>query len=209
MQPISQQTLQRLPIYLGYLKSLMPELPVNISAGSIAQALGYGEVRVRKDLAAVSMGGRPKLGFVTAELMIDIKRYLGCDNIDSAVLVGAGKLGKALLSYKGFLEYGLEIVTAFDADPKVAGKCVNGKPILPSDCLEDFCTKESIRIGIIAVPSDRAQSVCDRLIAAGVLAVWNFAPVHLKVSEPVLVQNENLAASLAILSKHLVETLTK
>ncbi len=209
MQPISQQTLQRLPVYLGYLKSLMPDLPVNISAGSIAQALGYGEVQVRKDLAAVSTGGRPKLGFVTADLMADIKRYLGCDNIDSAILVGAGKLGKALLSYKGFMEYGLDIVAAFDADPKVAGKSVNGKPILPPDRLHDFCSIGSIRIGIIAVPADRAQRVCDQLIAAGILAVWNFAPVHLKVSEPVLVQNENLAASLAILSKHLVETFSK
>lgn len=209
MQSISQQTLQRLPVYLSYLKSLMPDLPVNISAGSIAQALGYGEVQVRKDLAAVSTGGRPKLGFVTAELMVDIKKYLGCDNIDSAVLIGAGKLGKALLSYNGFMEYGLDIVAAFDTDLNTAGRDVSGKPILPLDRLHDFCVKESIRIGIITVPADSAQAVCDRLAAAGILAVWNFAPVHLKASGSVIVQNENLAASLAILSKNLVETLAK
>ncbi|MDD3289903.1 MAG: redox-sensing transcriptional repressor Rex [Eubacteriales bacterium] len=209
MRPVSQQTLQRLPIYLSYIKSLLPNLPSNISAGSIAQALGFGEVQVRKDLAAVSGGGRPKLGFVTVDLMADIKHYLGCDNIDDAVLVGAGKLGKALLAYDGFIEYGLDIVAAFDADPGVIGENISKKKVYSPDDLRDYCKDNNIRVGIITVPADQAQTVCDRLIEAGILAIWNFAPVHLKTPDPILIRNENLAASLAILSKHLVETFTK
>jgi len=209
MRSVSQQTLQRLPLYLSYLKSLMPDLPPNISAGSIAQALGFGEVQVRKDLAAVSSGGRPKLGFVTADLMADVKHYLGCDNIDDAVLVGAGKLGKALLAYEGFFEYGLDIVAAFDSDPNVRGNSISGKRIYSVEDLRGFCMENNIRIGLITVPADKAQPVCDRLVEAGILAIWNFAPVHLKSPDPILIRNENLAASLAILSKHLVETFAK
>ena len=134
---------------------------------------------------------------------------MGYHDVDSAVLVGAGSLGNALLSYKGFGSYGLDIVAAFDSDDDIIGKEICGKKVLPVDKLSEMCRRLNIHIGIIAVPESQAQTVCDQLVAGGVLAIWNFAPVHLSVPKNILVQNENMAASLAILSKHLKENLSK
>jgi redox-sensing transcriptional repressor len=204
---VSTQTLQRLPLYLRYLKALPRDGRMNISAKAIAEALGLGEIQVRKDLAAISSGGRPKIGYITESLMADIQSFLGCDNINEAVLVGAGKLGRALLAYEGFGEYGLNIVAAFDDDEGVIEDGGNGKPVFSMGKLEELCARMKIHIGIITVPADSAQSVCDRLLDAGVLAIWNFASVHLKTPEHILVKNENIADSLALLSKRLAERL--
>lgn len=208
MLTISRQTLQRLPQYLNYLKA-MPPGTENISATALAQALGLGDVQVRKDLAAVSDRGRPKVGYERLGLIRDIEDFLGYDNADSAVVVGAGNLGKALLSYEGFSAYGLNVVAAFDADFTRLGTAENGKQIFPVSRLGELCARMGVKIGIIATPASAAQKVCDAMIGAGVLAVWNFAPVHLTVPDGVLVQNENMAASLAVLSQHLREKWNK
>jgi len=202
---ISVQALQRLPLYLQYLKSLPSDRAANISAKAIGLALGFGEVQVRKDLAAVSDGGRPKTGYCTSALIKDIELFLGYDNVNDAVLVGAGKLGRALLSYEGFRAYGLNIVAAFDSDPAKCGTDASGKQVLFSDKLENLCQRMKIELGIITVPAPDAQKVCDRLVNGGIKAVWNFAPTHLIVPEYVIIKNENMAASLAVLSKRLSE----
>lgn len=204
---IPKQTLKRLPLYLAFLKRLPPSAGENISATAIAAGIGLNQVQVRKDLALVSHGGRPKTGYPVNALMADIERALGYDDMDSAVLVGAGHLGAALLSYKGFARYGLDIVAAFDTDESVVGTTVGGKKILHADKLGELCRRRSVRMGIITVPEEQAQAVCDALVASGVLAIWNFAPVHLNVSSGIIVQNENMAASLAVLSNHLRETI--
>lgn len=200
-QSISKQTLKRLPIYLNYLKSYAQSGAENISATFIADSLGLNHVQVRKDLASVSSGGRPKTGYVTVDLMADIERFLGYDNTDSAVIVGYGKLGRALMSYEGFENYGLDIVAAFDKDEKVLEE-----KVFPISKLQDLCRRLKVRIGIITVPASAAQGVCNLLVESGILAIWNFAPVHLQVPEGILVQNENMASSLAVLSKHLSES---
>lgn len=200
---ISAQALQRLPLYLQYLKMIPDE--ANISARALGAALGFGEIQVRKDLAAVSDGGRPKVGYVVGELRRDIGTFLGYDNANDAVLVGAGRLGKALLSYAGFAEYGLNIVAAFDADEKKCGTDTSGKQIFPLEKLSDLCERMKIEIGIITVPAKAAQKVCDMLCVSGIRAIWNFAPAHIFVPNGVLLKNENMAASLAVLSKHLAE----
>ena len=199
---ISKSVLKRLPVYLAYLKGLPKDSSANISATALANALGMGEVQVRKDLAMVSDGGRPKIGYLRESLIDDISQFLGYDNTTDAILVGAGKLGQALLGYGGFDAYGLNILAAFDVNP-VADKTDDGKPILPMDALEDFCRANKILMGIITVPAAHAQEVCDKLIACGIKAIWTFAPVHLDVPENILVQNENMATSLAVLSMHL------
>ena len=114
---ISKSVLKRLPGYLSYLKSLPEGTATYISATALANALGMGEVQVRKDLAMVSEGGRPKVGYLRERLMEDISQFLGYDNTTEAILIGAGKLGQALMGYKGFQEYGLNILAAFDRDP--------------------------------------------------------------------------------------------
>ena len=196
---ISRAVLKRLPGYLSYLQSMPENSSVYISATSIANALGMGEVQVRKDLALVSSGGKPKLGYLRENLMEDISQFLGYDNTTDAILVGAGKLGQALLGYSGFEAYGLNILAAFDADPKAC----DAKSVMSMDRLEKFCKSKKVLMGIITVPKEHAQEVCDRLIACGIKAIWNFAPVHLDVPENILVQNENMATSLAVLSMHL------
>lgn len=200
---ISKSVLKRLPVYLNYLRALPEDASDHISATTIAAALNMGEVQVRKDLAMVSDSGRPKVGYPRSSLTTDIEQFLGYDSTNNAVLIGAGKLGRALLGYTGFSEYGLHIVAAFDADPKQAGTDGSGKPILPMEKLAGLCAKRNILIGIITVPAPHAQSVCDQLIANGIKAIWNFAPTHLDVPAGILVHNENMASSLAILSKHL------
>ena len=199
---ISKSVLKRLPGYLSYLKSIPEGELVYISATALANALSMGEVQVRKDLAMVSDGGRPKIGYLRSQLIEDISQFLGYDNTTDAILVGAGKLGQALMGYKGFDAYGLNILAAFDAAP-AADKTDVGKPIYHMDRLQSFCRENSVLMGIITVPAPYAQQVCDKLIECGIKAIWNFAPTHLDVPENILVQNENMATSLAVLSMHL------
>lgn len=198
----SQTLLKRLPIYLNYLRSL-PQSTVTISATAIAKALGLGDVQVRKDLAKVSDGGRRRIGHSREKLIQDIEEFLDFASTTGSILIGAGKLGQALLEYTGFEESGLNILAGFDAHP--AGKQPgNGKPVYSMSRLEVFCRSCDVRIGIITVPADQAQAVCDRLVACGIRAIWNFAPVHLNVPDHVIVQNENLAISLSTLRMQLM-----
>ena len=199
---ISKAVLKRLPGYLAYLKSIQDQEYPYISATALANALGMGEVQVRKDLASVSDGGRPKIGYLRESLIDDIEQFLGYDNATDAVLVGAGKLGQALMDHKGFDEYGLNILAGFDIHPKVE-HTEDGKPIYSMDKLESYCHSHMVRMAIITVPASHAQAVCDRLIKAGIKAIWNFAPTHLEVPSNILVQHENMATSLAVLSMHL------
>ena len=200
---ISKAVLKRLPGYLSYLKSLPDGSNTYISATTLANALGMGEVQVRKDLAMVSDGGRPKIGYLRQRLIDDIEQFLGYDNTTDAVLIGAGRLGCALLGYEGFSEYGLNILAAFDANAQKEGIDLSGKPILSMDKLSGFCREHKVLMGIITVPSAHAQEACDVLVANGIKAIWNFAPAHLDVPENILVQTQNMATSLAVLSMHL------
>ena len=199
---ISKSVLKRLPGYLAYLKNMPEGGPDHISATALANALGMGEVQVRKDLAMVSDGGRPKIGYLREALIDDIEQFLGYDNTTDAVLIGAGKLGQALMGYIGFEEYGLNILAAFDQNPQLEWTH-DGKPIYNKEKLTHFCRTHKVLMGIITVPAESAQEVADDLIAGGIKAIWNFAPIHLDVPPNILVQNENMATSLAVLSVHL------
>ncbi len=198
---VSLQTLRRLPVYLHYLRTVQDQC-VNISATAIADKLGLNDVQVRKDLASVSGSGRPKTGYKTLELLQQLEEYLGCGSSSTTVLIGAGNLGKALMAYSGFDDYGLEIVAAFDKNPARIGEIISGKPVYPMEKLGEVCKKHNILVGIITVPASVAQDVCDVLVAHGVRAIWNFAPTILRVPAGVQVENENLASSLAVLSQH-------
>jgi len=199
MEPatVSKKILKRLPVYLGYLKSL-PESVETVSATAMAKALDLGDVQVRKDLAKVSHVGRRRTGRSRQQLILDIESYLDCASKTGTVVVGAGKLGRALLDYSGFEESGLNVMAGFDQEPRT-DRSERGKPIYPMSRLEYFCRCYDVRIGIITVPAESAQKVCDCLVACGIKAIWNFAPTHLKVPDHVLVQSENLAVSLTAL----------
>jgi len=207
---ISKSSIQRFPIYVEYLRSLLgsSEAPLTISSANIAAALHLGEVQVRKDLGSVSSLGKPRVGYVAADLLKDIERFMGYSNVNDAALIGAGKLGKALLNYGGFSQYGLNIISAFDIDETKIGKTPEGKIIMPLSKFSDFVQMIDIKIGIITVPAQNAQSVCDLMIRSGILAIWNFSSASLKGKENILIRNENMAVSLAVLSNHLKQNLS-
>ncbi len=194
---VMKATLGRLPSYLEFLKGLAPDEYVNISATVIAKSLGLGEVQVRKDLNSVSGAGRPKLGYDKRALIKRLEEIL-CPTANShAVIVGAGKLGHALLEYTGFSNYGLTVSAAFDNNKSLIGRTSSGKEILPIESISEYCKSQNVRIGIITVPSSAAQEICDLLLDCGITAIWNFAPCALSVPDGVILQQENLALSLA------------
>ena len=197
---IPKATLGRLPQYLEYLRSL-PEIRRTISATAIAKALSLGDVQVRKDLASVCGAGKPKIGYETDKLITDIESYLGYERLTNAVLVGAGKLGRALLDYDGFEDFGVKIIAGFDCNETVLTK--GTKDILPIRDIEVYCREHDVKLGIITVGQGSAQDVCDKLVQSGIKAIWNFAPVTLKVPNGVLLKQENLALSLAYLNNQI------
>lgn len=200
--PVSKATLGRLPGYLNLLRNMSPDKVPYISATTISKELNLGEVQVRKDLAAVSGEGKPRLGYATEELIKKLEDCLGYNELTDAVLVGAGKLGGALLQYEGFERFGVEIIAAFDKNEKAIN--LNSKiEILPMNQFESFCKEHDIHIGIITVVEESAQEVCNQMIKSGITAIWNFAPCKLQVPDGILLQNENLALSLAHLSNQL------
>ena len=190
---ISRATLGRVPEYLRFLREL-PAGTETISAPIIARELGLGEVQVRKDLGALCGAGKPKIGYPVGELKASLEGFLRLGD-GSTVIVGAGKLGRALLDYGGFSDYGLDILAAFDTD--VSQNNANGKPILPIDGLHDFCKENNVSIGVITVPAKAAQEVCDKLCQSGIKAIMSFAPCKLTAPEGVAIQYENMALSLA------------
>ena len=192
---ISKSCLSRLPKYLRILKEKKQENFESISATIIANELNLNSIQVRKDLALVSsIEGKPGIGFNIDKLIIDLENFLGMNSVNDAILVGAGKLGQALLHYAGFTN-NLNIVRAFDNDKN---KC-NKTKIYNIDEMSDFIKQNNIKIGIITVPKEYAQEVCDLLIESGIKAIWNFAPVNLKLPENIAIKNEDLSSSFLIL----------
>ncbi len=191
-------SLQRLPVYLNYLKTLPPERKF-ISSGNIAEALGMGEVLVRKDLAYTSAIGRPRVGYVVKELIAALEDFLCCNGVRNAVIVGVGALGRAVLSYGGFRNYGIEIVAAFDSDASKIG-ALAGKPVYDIAELDTEIARLDAELAVICVPAAHAQDVANKLIASGIKAILNFAPVLIRAPEGVLVRHIDVAANLAILS---------
>ena len=198
---ISKATVARMPLYLRYLQEETAKGSKYISSTVIAQNISVSSVLVRKDLALVSSeAGRPRLGFAVNRLIVDIEKFLGYDNLSDVIVVGAGGLGRAFLGYEGFKNNGLNVVAAFDVDNALIGTTVSSKKILPLDDLGAFVKEKNIRIAVITVPKHAAQEVLNRLIDAGIEAVWNFAPAPLRAPKNIVLKTEDLAASLAMLA---------
>lgn len=205
---VTVQALQRMPYYIQQLRILKEKKVETVSAPKIAELLNLNEVQVRKDFAAVCREkGKPKTGFLVTELLNNMEEFLGYHNVNEAVIIGTGSLARAIIADDSFQSFGLKIVAVFDTSPNQGDTEVCGVKILSSDKISNLCRRMQIHIGIITVPAGQAQIVCDQLVAGGILAIWNFASVHLSVPEHILVQNENLTASLAVLSNYLKKTL--
>lgn len=199
-----------MPGYLRYLKQREAEGAEYISSVGLAEAMQENPSVVKKDLSmAVVSEGKPKVGYFIPDLIRDIESFMGYDNEKDAVLVGAGKLGQALLGYSGFEKYGLNILAGFDVDPALIGSEVHGKRILPFKELAETVKKLGVKMAVLTLPASQAQKVADAVVEAGVRAIWNFCPVTLNLPDTVAVKNENMAASLAVLSAKLKEILKK
>ena len=187
---VSRNQLMRMPIYRNYLQDKLKKGILEISAPTMARELKLNEEKVRKDISLVSsQEGKPRQGRDVELLIKDIEEFIGYNTRTNAVLVGVGHLGSALLAYQGFSEYGIDICMAFDANPERDGEVVAGKRVYYTKNMSMLCRIMDIKIAIITVPSQYAQSVCDVLVEAGVKAIWNFAPTHLIVPSDVVVYN--------------------
>jgi redox-sensing transcriptional repressor len=172
----------------------------HVSCSAIARALNLDPTQVRKDIEVTGIVGKPKVGYTTVILIRWIEDFLGWNNSKEAFLVGAGSLGSALLGYGKFRQFGLNIIAAFDTDPYKVGQPIHGKEVLHLDKLLDLAQRMHIHLGVIATPAVAAQKVADLMVEGGIRAIWNFAPVHLRVPDFVILQNEDLYYSLASLS---------
>ena len=202
--PVSKATIGRIPAYLDLLKN-SPDIErgsdSTISAAAVSRLMDLGEVQVRKDLASVCGMGRPRVGYNTLDLIRRLEQFMGCTNPDLVAVIGAGKLGSALLDYSGFETFGLKVVAAFDNDPAKFGRTVSGKDIYPIHDFETFCSRMGIGIVIIAVPESACQETADMIVKAGITRILNLSPVRPKVPANVSVEQVNIALSLAHL-KH-------
>lgn len=200
---IPKSVLKRLPSYLACVKKGDLSQKEYVSSAAIAVALGLGEVLVRKDLALVSGAGKPKKGYLRTELILHLSETLGCTVQKNAIVVGAGRLGVALLEYGGFSEYDITIEAGFDTDTNKIGTECKGKRIYDIKEIKSYCLYHGVQIGIITVPAQSAQEVCDLLVESGIKAIWNFAPIKLNTPDTVFVKSENMAASLAVLASNI------
>ncbi len=205
---IPKSTLSRLPLYYSHIRKMQQQGEKYVSAAAVAQSLNLNPVLVRKDLSGVSsVEGKPRTGFEIDTLLNDLSEFLGYNKVDEAILVGVGSLGRLILTNTEFSSMGLDIAVGFDKDPDLVGLQIGSKYILPMEKMESYIKRTGVKIGIITVPADQAQSVCDQMVECGILAIWNFAFTLLNVPKGILVKNENLPSSLAVLSQQLANKL--
>jgi redox-sensing transcriptional repressor len=197
-------TLKRLPLYLRVLRKMKENGEEYASGTVVARELGLDPIVVRKDLAITGTVGRPRLGFPMDEIIEAIEEFLGWSNTTDALLVGCGNLGSALLGYKGFEQHGMRIVAAFDSDPEIIGTTIHGREIHDVAKMPKMAKELHVQIGVLTVSASKAQQVADAMIEGGIRAIWNFTPTTLDAPEHVILQREELASSLAVLSHRLL-----
>lgn len=202
---ISGASLRRLPQYLKLLASMAEQEQYNVTSAELARLLQLDETLVRKDLSITGFAGKPRVGFAVIELMSHLEEFLGLRNTKEAFIIGVGRLGQALADYHGFEKYGLRIVALFDTDEKKIGQTIAGMEVLPLWKAPALARRLNTRIAILTIPREQAQPVADVLVEAGLMAFWNFTGQQLRLQETIIVHNEDLAESLAVLSHRLAQ----
>jgi len=200
MRKISDSTVRRLALYLRFLEQSAAQGLTTISSADLAQRGGTTPAQVRKDLSFFGSFGKRGLGYSVPELAGRIRDILGLKRKHRVVLVGAGKMGGALLHYQGFRQHGFDVAAIYDRDPKKVGSRWNGLVVRDIRHMEVDLKKEPVEIAILVTPAEAAQEVADRLVRAGVKAILNFAPVQLHVPQDVAVKTVNMALELETLS---------
>jgi redox-sensing transcriptional repressor len=197
---VPKAVVSRLSLYLRELQHLVRDGHQRTSSSQLGRLLGFSDAQVRKDLAYFGHFGHPGIGYRCDDLMHAIRKILGTDRDWPVAMVGTGNLGRALLGYKGFNNQGFRIVAAFDIDPQRVGATIEGVKVFHLDQLAEVATENHIKLGMIAVPAPAAQAVADRLVAAGVEGIVNFAPVTINLPEHVRHIGVDLAIELEQLS---------
>lgn len=199
---IPDATVARLPVYLRTLSSLADRGIGSVSSDELANAAGVNSAKLRKDLSHLGSYGVRGVGYDVDYLVNQIVRALGLTQDWPVVIVGIGNLGQALAGYAGFATRGFAVVALVDVDPAVVGRVVAGLPVRGIGELAAVVDEHAVSIGVVATPAPSAQDVCDRLVAAGVRSVLNFAPCVLSVPEGVDVRKVDLSTELQILAYH-------
>lgn len=198
---VSEPTLKRLPVYLNFLKQIKAGGLLTISAPHMGRELNCDPTQVVKDLATTGVSGKPRVGYNIYEVIQAIESFLGFDRDNEAFLVGAGNLGRALISYPEFRNYGLKIIAAFDNDPEKIGRIDSGINVIHMDKFKDLTQRLKVQIAILTTPAAVAQTVSDHLVECGIKAIWNLTPARLSVPNGVVVQNTSMYSNVAILLK--------
>jgi len=199
-EDIPTPAVYRLSFYLRQLEALRAADKHTISSKQLGDALGYTDAQVRKDLAYFGQFGHPGVGYRVEELIAQLRKILGTDKVWNVLLIGAGNLGRALIAYRGFLRKGFRFAAIFDADDRKVGHAFGDLTVTSMDKLQSVTTQQNIRLAIMSVPGDAAQAVADKLVAAGIRGILNFAPVSISVPADVSVQHVDLAVQLEQLS---------
>jgi len=192
--------IKRLPKYYRYLGELVEHKVERVSSQTLADMMGISASQLRQDLNHFGEFGQQGYGYRVQDLYHEIGRIIGLENEYNMVIVGAGNLGQALANYPNFAKRGFLLQGVFDVNPKVIGLRLRDNEIMDIDKLEEFIQTKNIAIGIIAVPKEAAQEVADVMVHAGIRAIWNFAPVDIKVPPEVILENEHLADRLMVIS---------
>jgi redox-sensing transcriptional repressor len=200
---IPEMTIRRLSVYTRCLLQLEEDGVKTISSQELAERFSLNSAQVRKDLAYFGEFGVRGIGYYVSGLKAELQRILGLDREWAVALVGFGNLGSALFHYRGFARQGFRIAAIVDDDPAKVGRAVNGLAIQALAELPRVVKGQAIQIGVVAVPAEAAQAVADRLVAAGIRAILNFAPSRVKVPKDVRLQNVDLSIELENLSFHL------
>ena len=200
---VLEPTLRRLPWYLSNIKLMKDKGEQYVSSTQISKEINIDASQIAKDLSYVNISGRTRVGYNIDALIEVLESFLGFTNMHKAFLVGVGSLGAALLRDSGLHHFGLEIVAAFDVNPELVGKDLNGIPIFHSDDFEAKMKEYDVNIGVLTVPINIAQEITDKMVDGGIKAVWNFTPFRIRVPENIVVQNTSLYAHLAVMFNRL------
>lgn len=200
---LPEPTLRRLPWYLAYLSQKKNQTEPYISTTRLAEALDVDPSQIAKDLSFLGIRGKTRIGYEVAVLEQTLREFLGFGTQHSAMIVGCGSLGAALMADSGLQRYGLNIVVGIDTNPSLAGHPINGIPVSTPENIPELARDLDIKIGIVAVPVEVAQEVSDSLVAAGIRAIWNFTPARIRVNEGVVITNTSIYSHLAVMYNRL------
>lgn len=203
MEQIPEPALRRMPWYLAFVSVLRTQGIDYVSSTRISRELNVDASQIAKDLSFLHIKGKTRIGYEVDSLCRELEEFLGFKRRHNAVVLGVGSLGSALISDSGLSHYGLHIVAGFDVNPAIVGTQVNDAPIFNVDELYTQCRKLKAEVGIVTLPIDHAQEGADRLIDAGIKAIWNFTPIRLRAPRGIVITNTSIYSHLAMIYNRL------